>query len=140
MHDDELRSFGLDMKTLPYAIEVEHKDKKIGVVHAEVGESYASWEDFLEKLESNNPYCKQDAVWGRDFVEYKDYEEYQKPLEGVDLLVHGHTPVKAPLKVGNRLHIDTGLVYGKHLTIYEIDSEEAHTFGLVDKETYNEQK
>lgn len=140
MHEDERRSFGLDMKTLPYAIEISHYNKvaestqKIGVVHAEVMESYASWDDFLGKLEDNNPYAKQAAVWGRDFVEYKDCEEYQKPLDGVDLLIHGHTPVKAPLKVGNRLHIDTGLVYGKHLTIYEMDSEEVFTFDLVDKE------
>ena len=96
-------------------------------------ESYTSWGEFLGKLEDNNPCAKQSAVWGRDFVEYKDCEEYQKPLSGVDLLIHGHTPVKAPLKVGNRLHIDTGLVYGKHLTIYEMDSEEVFTFKLIDK-------
>jgi len=130
----ERRSFGLDMKTLPYAIEVEHKDKKIGVVHAAVSNEYQTWDNFLVALEDNNPYTKQAAVWDRCFVEYKDYEEYQKPLEGVDLLVHGHTPVKAPLKVGNRLHIDTALVYGKYLTVYEIDKEEFHSFDLVDKE------
>ena len=131
MSEPERRSFGLDMKTLPYAIEISHGDKKIGVVHAGVGESYESWQDFLGKLEDNNPYCKQGAVWDRDFVQYKEYEEYQKPLEGIDLLVHGHTPVKEPLQVGNRLHIDTGLVYGKHLTIYEFDESQFHNFDLV---------
>lgn len=134
MHEDRRRSFGLTVKTLPYAIEVEHRDKKIGVVHAGVSNEYGTWENFLGTLEDNNPYCKQGAVWERCFVEYKDYREYQKPLEGVDLLVHGHTPVKSPLKVGNRLHIDTGLVYGWYLTIYELDKEKAHNFDLVDKE------
>lgn len=121
------------MMKLPYAIEVEHQGLKYGVVHAGIPEGL-TWDEFIHALEDNSPTVKFECVWLRNYIEYKDWEEYKKPLEGVDFTIHGHTPVKEPLMVGNRLHIDTGLVYGKYLTITEaIDGDfKHHTFNLVE--------
>tara|TARA_R110000787_G_scaffold44901_7_gene109826 strand:+ start:4624 stop:5343 length:720 start_codon:yes stop_codon:yes gene_type:complete len=130
--EEDRKLLGHDMMSLPYAIEVEHQGLKYGVVHAGVPDEL-TWGEFILALENNNPAAKFECVWLRDYVEYKDYEEYQVPLKGIDFTIHGHTPVKEPLMVGNRLHIDTGLVYGKYLTITEaVDGKFIHhKFDLV---------
>lgn len=130
--EEDRKLLGYDMMNLPYAIEVEHQSLKYGVVHAGVPDEL-TWDEFILALENNNPAAKFECVWLRDFVEYKDHEGYQAPLVGIDFTIHGHTPVKEPLMVGNRLHIDTGLVYGKYLTITEaVDGKFIHhKFGLV---------
>lgn len=117
---DERIAWGERISELPYAIEVEWQGGLFGVVHAGVPESFNSWLEFYERLDAGNTALEQECVWMRDYVEYKEYVDYQKPLVGIDMLIHGHTPVKEPMLVGNRLHIDTGLVYGKHLSIVEL--------------------
>lgn len=106
--------------TLPYVIEVEHQGIKIGVVHASVPQDIKSWEEFLGLLEIGNKNLLTEIVWDREFVEYPKCNDFQIPLSGIDLLVHGHSVVREPLLVGNRWHIDTGLVYGKYLTVAEL--------------------
>lgn len=133
--EEDRVQLGYDMSELPYAIEVEHKGIKYGVVHAGVPDEL-TWDDFIQALEINNPAAKFECVWVRDFIEYKDHYQ-DKPLKGIDYTIHGHTPVKEPTMVGNRLHIDTGLVYGKYLTITEALGNgefEHHKFDLQDKQ------
>ena len=103
----------------PYVIEVEHQGKHFGVVHAAVPQDIKSWGEFMGLMEVGNKNLLFEIVWNREYVEYSNCKDFQIPLEGIDYTVHGHTPVKEPLMVGNRLHIDTGLIYGKHLTIAE---------------------
>lgn len=124
--------FGEEMKKLPYAIEVNYGYLKVGVTHASVPEDFSTWQDFIEMLTPDNKGLKFNVVWDRNFVEYSHCDDYQTPLYGVDFTIHGHTPVREPLKVGNRWHIDTGLVYGKHLTIAEVvgQSLKFHKFKL----------
>lgn len=117
---EERISWGDSISELPYAIEVGWRGGLFGVVHAGVPESFKSWQDFYDTLDQGNTNLEQECVWMRDYVEFAKCNGYQEPLEGVDMLIHGHTPVKEPLLVGNRLHIDTGLVYGKYLSIVEL--------------------
>ena len=114
-------AFGARMKKLPYVIQVEHQGKLFGVVHASVPQDFKDWNTFIENVEyaSVKSPIFQEITWDREFVEYSNCNDFQIPLAGIDYTVHGHTPVREPLMVGNRLHIDTGLVYGKHLTIAE---------------------
>jgi len=132
MNQTERTLFGDWMKILPYAIEVKHEDTSYGVVHAAVPQEFKSWQDFVECLESGNEAIKQDCTWIREFAEYPNCSDFQKPLEGIDFTIHGHSVIREPLMVGNRLHIDTGLVYGKHLTITEVNKGEFthHKFEL----------
>ena len=47
------------------------------------------------------------------------------------LIVHGHTPVAAPLHAGNHVNLDTGAGYGKPLTTAVFEGTTVHT--LSDK-------
>lgn len=121
LSDEERYVFAHQMKdNLPYAIEVHHENKVYGVVHASVPIEFETWDYFVDCLKSGNKEIREACTWDREFVEYQNYPHYNKTLIGVDFTIHGHTPVKEPLMVGNRLHIDTGLVYGKYLTVTEV--------------------
>ncbi len=114
------------IKRLPFILEVRKSDVCIGVTHACVPYEFESWSDFVNFAVNNkNKGLLHEVVWQREFVEYKDNDLYKNSIVlGVDFTVHGHTPVKDPLLVGNRWHIDTGLVYGKYLTIAELVNNE----------------
>ena len=117
-HDDRTLLGDMIESSMFYALEIQTESVSIGVVHAEIPEEFETWDYFVSNL--NNHRLKQESVWNRNFVEYLDSTFYNsKNVQGIDYVIHGHTPVKEPLWVANRLHIDTGLVYGKHLTIAE---------------------
>jgi serine/threonine protein phosphatase 1 len=123
LDDTERLLLGQELSTLPYAIEVTHKGKVFGCVHASVPYEFTSWEDFVDCLENDNAALKKECVWDRNFIEYHNNPHYNTVVEGVDFTIHGHTPIKQPMIIGNRVHIDTGLVYGKYLTLAEfVDS------------------
>ena len=42
------------------------------------------------------------------------------PVEGVDITVHGHTPLPEMRRTGNRFFLDTGAGQGKRLTVQKI--------------------
>lgn len=135
--DSAMRSkVGHYLKSLPYAIEVEHEKRIYGVVHAAVPCEFGHWDAFVECLESGNKALRHHCVWDRDHVQYPDFAGHTLPVEGVDYVIHGHCVVKEPLFVGNRVHIDTGLVYGKYLTIAEVKEGEFtfHKFTKISKE------
>lgn len=107
---DELKK---EISKLPYAITVEHQGFKYGVVHASTG-GILNWPEFTARLEKDWR-LQESAVWDRYAIQYQcDFN-----IEGVDAVIHGHTPLRNPMRLGNRYYIDTGLVYGKSLTISE---------------------
>lgn len=117
---EELEWLAENMSKLPYAVEVEHQGDLFGVTHASVPQDFHCWEEFKGVLSIGNERLLSEIVWDREFVEYSKCNDFKRPLDGVKYTIHGHTPVKEPLLVGNRWHIDTGLVYGKYLTIAEV--------------------
>ena len=62
---------------------------------------------------------EQDLLWIRQ--EFAD-----STADHGALVVHGHTPVDAPLHAGNRVNLDTGAGYGKQLTAARFDGAEIH--------------
>lgn len=52
---------------------------------------------------------EEDLIWIRDEFLY-DTRDHGK------LIVHGHTPVQAPMHCGNRVNLDTGAGFGRALT------------------------
>lgn len=137
-HDDKME-FSEMMKTLPLIIEVNHKGYTFGVTHACVPYEFENWQDFVEFSKSDiNDGLIEEITWTREFVEYRNNKFYTKAfINGVDYVIHGHTVVKEPTFVANRLHIDTGLVYGKYLTIAEFVNGE-FVFHKFSKDNSNE--
>lgn len=96
-------------ETLPYLIEVEGPNNtKIGIAHAEIWT--ASWKEIVESSQERD---KQHVIWGREIPKLhrdRGIKTY-KPVEGIDLVIHGHSTTPNPYKLGNRLYIDT-VAYG----------------------------
>ncbi|EPZ43806.1 hypothetical protein [Alicyclobacillus acidoterrestris] len=72
-------------------------------------------------MDPNSHFKEQDErelLWSRnmEFIpqEYRDNKR----------IVHGHTPVPNPLILVDRINIDTGCVYGGHLTALSLDALE----------------
>lgn len=96
-------------ETLPYLIEIEGPNNtKIGIAHAEIWTN--SWKEIVESYHERD---KQHVIWGREIPKLhrdRGIKTY-KPVEGIDLVIHGHSTTPNPYKLGNRLYIDTG-AYG----------------------------
>lgn len=99
---------------LPIAIQI---GEQVGIVHAEP--PGRSWPEFLRLLELGGPEAEQlsiNALWSRSRVTSLD----KTPVSGIGLVFSGHTPMHQPLLLGNVLFIDTGCVFGRSLTLRQI--------------------
>lgn len=113
-------------REMPIAIEVETELGRIGLVHADVPTGY-TWDDFAAELEAENTHVIQHALWSRDRIESSD----DTPVEGIERVYVGHSPVLRPAQLGNIFHIDTGAVFGVlrndpvegYLTMANVDVE-----------------
>jgi serine/threonine protein phosphatase 1 len=120
------------LAALPWALEIESAAGPVGVVHAEVPEAFASWQDFVAQLDEER--VRSLAVSSRDLA--RRAEDLGTPgaadesrLAGVAWVIHGHTPRRycRPGQLGNRLWIDTmgwydGQLQGEpRFTIVDID-------------------
>lgn len=120
MTDERQKLYADAFRDLPYAMDIQTKHGLIGVVHAECCSN--SWDDFCWSLEhpisnSEMRYATEYALWARCRIGYED----ESIINGVRLLVVGHTPVKSIQVMGNVVYIDTGAVFGNKLTIIQIE-------------------
>lgn len=97
------------LKKMPYAIEVEVGSKRIGIVHAEVTNN--DWSAF-----ERGDFCSEAATWARKRISTSDAAQ----INGIDLIVSGHTITDKPRQLGNQLYIDTGAFRTQRLTILEL--------------------
>lgn len=110
--------------SLPLAIEVETEKGLIGIVHAEC--PFPVWDDFRAALKDKEmPRNRRDALesscmWNRQRITSHDCSM----VYGVHMVVVGHTPVDSPVMLGNTFYIDTGAVWGRELTVIQIQGEE----------------
>lgn len=115
--DDELRGRMLEaFAVLPLAIEVATPWGRVGIVHADIPPKL-SWDRFLAKLAKGNGRLRETALWGRS----RARGTVVAPVDGVDRIYCGHTPVDRPRLVGNVHFIDTGACYNGRLTVLAID-------------------
>lgn len=116
---------GQAFETLPVAIEIDHAEGRIGLVHAEVyGDS---WDQFVAELEADASKTKrrnllEHALWSRSRIQAHKAGWPTAPVRDLRALFVGHTPVKEPLRLANVIYVDTGVVYGRTLTLAEIST------------------
>lgn len=101
---------------LPMALEIATATGQIGIVHADIPIGLA-WHRFVNGLQ-NDPELQQHAQWSRIRHRYVTASESVPKVNGIDLLVVGHSIVDKPLFASNLCYIDTGAAY----TGYGIDS------------------
>lgn len=109
---------------LPIVLEVVFKEKVYGFVHADI--HLNNWQEFKKSILQNDYFTSADssaiyqALWGGSRISYGLKSQIFKTVTGVDGVYLGHTVVEEPLKIHNCYFVDTGIVFGKRLTIKEL--------------------
>ncbi|OBS10767.1 metallophosphoesterase [Acidihalobacter prosperus] len=117
---------------LPYALEIETRRGRVGVVHADVPHDL-SWSQFLTCLARDED-VRDHALWSRTRIGRVRRGEQVPAVPGIDLLVCGHTPLSEPRQAANVHFIDTGAVYAMRfkqasLTLLELQPDwRVHSF------------
>ncbi len=101
---------------LPYVMEIHHRGKVIVMCHA----NYPS-NEYTGKIDKHDLF---DIVWDRSRIDDFKRNKPSEEINGADLFVFGHTPLRAPLQVDNCLWIDTGAVFGKEMTVIELTADQ----------------
>ena len=148
MSKKEMRELASIVDDMPLSLTVDLADgRKIGLVHAELHVNHP-WEALarlsndvdIDPIDDFTSTIQSAALWGRtrirvwetsvnaeSFAEVAPhrlaaFRRAMKPIEGLDLLVAGHTvlPAGEPVRASNMLWIDTGCGYEKgRLTLVE---------------------
>lgn len=111
------------LQQLPIVIEVSCDTGNIGIVHADVPVG-APWESFIQNIHLDQD-LQSYVMWSRNRYKYIQITKETIPVEGIDLVVIGHTPIPEPLHIENLYYIDTGATYVQdadlgHLTLLQI--------------------
>lgn len=114
------------IQELPVAIEVASNVGKIGIVHADIPVGI-SWQKLVHDIHVDNE-TRDYLMWSRNRYKYIQLTGETERVEGIDLVVMGHTPISKPMKISNLYFIDTGASYIKekelgHLTLLQIHPE-----------------
>jgi serine/threonine protein phosphatase 1 len=106
---EERAEFSKAFSVLPLAIEIETEYGLVGIVHA--GCPFVSWGELTTILDNPNNYLKKDIgkladalTWSRERIQAMD----DSIVEGVRVVVVGHTPMQSVTSLGNTIFIDTG--------------------------------
>lgn len=124
-HSDEYIALSDHLKRLPLIMDIETSHGLVGMVHAEVRPTYSHWSEVIELVNRYQSMAEVDIsnqlLTGRTRLRKNVMLPYDRDVEGVSMVISGHTCVKRPTWVGNSLFIDTGLVYG----IQQVDGADA---------------
>ena len=107
---------------LPLVIEVQLKNKKIGVVHADI--DIHDWNAFKKDILQGDykisgiTSAYSNALWGRGRI--RQQSAHYDSVENIDEIYLGHTIVKELIKVDNCYYIDVGSFFTKKLCIVKV--------------------
>lgn len=87
------------LRQLPYCIQVDTEEGKVGIVHADV--PFNDWDKTLANLHTRK--VRSCCLWSRKRLETLD----QSAVRNVRAVVAGHTGVNKAVLLGNVYHIDT---------------------------------
>ena len=137
--------------TMPYMTTIEYADRRVGLVHADgATDLWHHWDRLVQWTEQvcaqdrwqptpKGEVLQHDLLWRVARAQAKTAEDpkLRGALEGVNLVITGHTPGMDPVWTrANVLCIDTGVHYEElgHLTIAETqDALKLHRFARVER-------
>ena len=109
-------------QSLPYAIQLNLEDKKLGIVHADLPSD--DWDIAVKLIEQNCHIDGRDplaiATWSRSTANKIKSNRYVKSITNIDQLYLGHTVVNSPITTGNINLIDTGAVFTGNVTLIRV--------------------
>ena len=109
-------------ETLPIVIELSLKNKKIGVVHADI--DFNEWNTFKQDVAKGDyvipgiTSAYTNALWGRGRI--KNYSNDYDVVENIDVIYLGHTIVREMTQIDNCYYIDVGSFFTQRLCIIQI--------------------
>ena len=113
---DRQKVFAEAFAQLPIAIEVETLDGAVGLLHADCPVLF--WPRLESALQDRYRRTSAACQWSRDRLRQMD----RTGIRGVRAVVAGHTPVPAPLLLGNVYHIDTEGWKSGYFTFLDLES------------------
>jgi serine/threonine protein phosphatase 1 len=109
INDSMKQDFADAFQEIPLAIEVQMPTTKIGIIHADIAQG-VSWDEFVASFDTD-PKAASFAVWSRNRIRMTELTGQASYVEGVDLMIVGHTPLKTAVQVGNVYYLDTAAAY-----------------------------
>lgn len=111
------------LKNLPLVITVGEGKDRYNVLHAEIhnGLTPVTDED-IDKWEfknANPTYMRERVLWSRAIIQGRLYTKAHEIQKGMSITYCGHTPIDDVVRKGAQVYIDTGIVFGNHLTMVE---------------------
>ena len=124
INQDEMKSWADRFSDLPISLTVQMDSFSVGICHAE-----PDGQDWL--ISRDSPRSESVMLWGRRVLR----GDVSYDVEGVNITIHGHTPLETPQWVGNRYFLDTGawdtgtLTFRKLTDIYSEFTAVKNVFG-----------
>jgi serine/threonine protein phosphatase 1 len=110
------------IQKLPLIITVGEGKDRYNILHAELHDSLTPITDEnIDKWEwkSNPLYIRERLLWSRAMIEGKLYYKAHEIQKGLSITYCGHTVQDEVVRKGAQVYIDTGIVFGDHLTMVE---------------------
>lgn len=127
---EEKNEFRAGFNTLPFAVEIDTDDGKVGIVHAEVpGDDWKSMEELPSASAEKREHMEDFILWRRDIIRKRATFH---GVANIDKVVVGHSPVKEVTQVHNVTYLDTGMGNGRALTLLCIQGGGAGTLTRID--------
>ncbi|OOG25197.1 phosphoprotein phosphatase [Thioalkalivibrio denitrificans] len=120
----EQARFRRRMRDLPYLMEVDTDQGKVGLVHADIPLEL-SWQDFVDKL-ADDERLRDYAVWSRKRINLSEASGEVPPVDGIDLVIMGHTPLQQAVHAANIYYLDTGAAYADVLSEAKLSILQIH--------------
>lgn len=103
---------------LPLAIELQTARGAIGIVHADVPPGLG-WPELMAQLDREDRDLANWLLWSRKRIDAHARGETVTNVPGIERVYVGHTPVKAPMDIGNVTFIDTGACFGGPMVLID---------------------
>ena len=97
------------LNNLSVLFEIETNSGKVGIAHADLPLNMP-WNEIVQKAH-HDVEIRDYMAWSRNRIKYIKLTGETSAVEGIDLVILGHTPVKEPLHIANLYFIDTGASY-----------------------------
>ncbi len=100
----------------PVILDVQYGNQRLGFIHGGVPAGKLSFDEVIREANKNPDYLER-LVWDRSIIDdYRKKGNTAPAISDVDYVFHGHSPVKQPTLLNNRVYMDTGGVFNNKLT------------------------
>lgn len=132
---DELdkQAYRTAFSRLPLAIELPSPHGLIGLLHADCPQD--DWSALREQLSLPQPWGEEGGRLLRQITwcRLRARGTPRQPVRGVFMLCVGHTPQREVRSIDNVRYLDTGGVYGRSLSMLQLDTLQVHSIPVANK-------